>query len=58
MKRYGLIMEMCGVVMAVVSAWGPLMNPYAAVGMLIVAGLMILNGAIMQRREPVMAGRA
>ncbi len=53
--RYlGLMMEISGLAMAVISAWAPGMTPLISFGMLAVGGLMILNGAIMQRKTPEM----
>lgn len=55
-KYIGIVMELSGMAMAVISAWGPGMNPLTAFGMLAVGGLIILNGALMQR-GPEMAPR-
>ena len=54
MRRLGLLMEVLGVVMALSSYLVPGMNVSLSYGMLLVAAAMILNGAVMQRREPAM----
>jgi len=54
MRRLGLVMEILGVVMALSSYFAPGMNLDLSFAMLIVAGAMILNGALMQRRMPTM----
>ncbi len=51
MRRLGLLMEVFGVLMALASAWLPGMNVGLSDAMLIVGALMILNGALMQRRR-------
>jgi hypothetical protein len=53
MKQVGLAMEICGVAMAAVSAWAPIMAPLMDFAMLAVGGLMVLNGALMQRKTPM-----
>jgi len=52
-RRIGFVMEVCGVAMAALSAWAPLMAPLTDFAMLAVGGLMVLNGALMQRRLPM-----
>jgi ABC-type Na+ efflux pump permease subunit len=49
-RRVGLAMEICGVAMAAVSAWAPIMAPLTDFAMLAVGGLMVLSGALMQRK--------
>ncbi len=53
MRRLGLLMEGLGVVMALVSYLVPGMNLALSYAMLLVGAAMILNGAFMQRREPM-----
>jgi len=50
MKQLGIAMEVCGVAMAAVSAWAPIMGPLTDFAMLAVGGLMVLSGALMQRK--------
>lgn len=52
-RRVGLAMEVCGVAMAALSAWAPMMAPLTDFAMLAVGGLMVLNGALMQRKIPM-----
>jgi len=54
MSRVGLLMEVLGVVMALVSYYFPGMNLTLSYAMLFAGAAMILNGALMQRREPTM----
>jgi len=49
-RQAGLAMEVCGVAMAAVSAWAPIMAPVMGFAMLAVGGLMVLSGALMQRK--------
>jgi len=49
-RQVGLTMEICGVAMAVVSAWAPIMGQLTDFAMLAVGGLMVLSGASMQRK--------
>jgi hypothetical protein len=52
-RETGFVMELCGVAMAAVSAWAPAMAPTAEFAMLAVGGLMVLSGALMQRKTPM-----
>lgn len=58
MRALGALMEVLGVVMAVVSSTISAMGPALSLGMLGVGGLMMLNGALMQRKMPAQATRA
>lgn len=49
-KQVGLAMEVCGVAMAAISALAPIMGPLTDFAMLAVGGLMVLSGALMQRK--------
>lgn len=49
MRRSGLTMELLGVVMVLVSGLVPGMDALVSDGMLVVGGLMIINGILMQR---------
>ncbi len=51
MHRIGLGMELCGVAMALVSAWLPEMPSGISLVMLAFGGVMILSGALTQRRQ-------
>ncbi|MDV3277928.1 MAG: hypothetical protein LYZ69_05615 [Nitrososphaerales archaeon] len=51
MNRFGVLMEVFGVVMALASGLVPGMNVGLSYAMLVIGGLMILNGALMQRRN-------
>ena len=53
MRQVGIAMEVCGVAMAAVSAWAPIMGPLTDFAMLAVGGLMVLSGALMQRKTPM-----
>ncbi len=55
MRWLALLMEGFGVAMVLVSAYIPGMDLALSDGMLIVGALMILNGAVMQRRKGAMA---
>ncbi len=55
--RLGLGMELCGIAMAVASAWSPGMSLLLSFAMLSVGGLMILSGALMQRSGRLAAPR-
>jgi len=48
--QLGLAMELCGVAMAAVSATAPIMGPLTDFAMLALGGLMVLGGALLQRR--------
>ena len=50
MRRSGLTMEVLGVAMVLVSSFVPDMDALVSYAMLIVGGLMIINGMMMQRR--------
>ena len=52
MRRLGLLMEVLGVAMALASYLAPGMSLALSYAMLLVGGAMILNGVLMQRREP------
>jgi len=52
-RQVGLAMEASGVAMAAVSAWAPIMAPPMDFAMLAVGGLMVLSGALMQRKIPM-----
>ena len=54
MRRLGALMEVLGVVMALASYLIPGMNLALSYAMLLVGAAMILNGALMQRRNPRM----
>jgi len=54
MRMLGLLKEILGVVMALTSYLVPGMSVTLSYAMLLVGAAMILNGAYMQRREPVM----
>jgi hypothetical protein len=56
-RELGLVMEACGVVMALVSSWAPMSSVELSDLMLVVGALMFLNGILMQRRgmEPAKA---
>lgn len=56
MRRLGLLMELLGVVMALVSYLAPGMNLTLSYAMLFVGAAMILNGVLMQRKEPAKGG--
>ena len=49
-RTTGVVMELLGVAMAVISYWVPMTNPLLSYAMLGVGGAMILDGAMAQRR--------
>jgi hypothetical protein len=51
MTLLGGLMEVCGILMGVASAYVPSMNALVANVMLVVAILMFVNGALMQSRR-------
>jgi uncharacterized membrane protein HdeD (DUF308 family) len=54
MRPVGLLMEVLGVVMALTSYLVPGMGVWLSYAMLFAGAVMILNGALMQRRMPAM----
>lgn len=52
-RAIGFAMEICGVAMALVSSWDPMVGALDSDLMLFIGGLMFLNGILMQRRPLV-----
>jgi hypothetical protein len=51
--RIGLAMEVLGVAMVAMGAWGPMTGALTDFAMLAVGGLMVLSGAAVQRKIPM-----